>query len=130
MRRQIIPAILKDRNYIADNRYEVVTPDGRVVTSGVVTDDVLAQLRAGKLMVRQKPGPKNALGLVKLMFPNEYYVYLHSTPSTELFARSQRAFSSGCTALIPYGSTTLSGMISYPSRSSIRLPSVPQKRMT
>jgi murein L,D-transpeptidase YcbB/YkuD len=96
MRRQIIPAILKDRNYIADNRYEVVTPDGRVVTSGVVTDDVLAQLRAGKLMVRQKPGPKNALGLVKLMFPNEYYVYLHSTPSTELFARTQRAFSSGC----------------------------------
>jgi len=96
MRRQIIPAILKDRNYIADNRYEVVMPDGRVVTSGVVTDDVLAQLRAGKLMVRQKPGPKNALGLVKLMFPNEYHVYLHSTPSTELFARTQRAFSSGC----------------------------------
>ena len=96
MRRQIIPAILKDRNYIADNRYEMVTPDGRVVSSGVVTDDVLAQLRAGKLMVRQKPGPKNALGLVKLMFPNEYHVYLHSTPSTELFARTQRTFSSGC----------------------------------
>jgi L,D-transpeptidase YcbB len=95
MRRQIIPAIQKDRGYIAKNRYEV-TSGGTVVTSGLISDDVLAQLRAGRLGVRQKPGPKNALGLVKLMFPNEYAVYLHSTPSTELFANSRRDFSSGC----------------------------------
>jgi murein L,D-transpeptidase YcbB/YkuD len=96
MRRQIIPSIQRDRGYIAKNRYEVTTRDGAVVTSGLISDDVLAQLRAGKLGVRQKPGPKNALGLVKLMFPNEYSVYLHSTPSTELFAKSRRDFSSGC----------------------------------
>jgi len=96
MRRSILPSIQRDRSYIANNRYEVTTPGGALVTSGVISDDVLAQLRAGKLMVRQKPGPKNALGLVKLMFPNEHSVYLHSTPSTELFARSRRDFSSGC----------------------------------
>lgn len=96
MRRSILPSIQRDRGYIAKNRYEVTTPGGALVTSGVISDEVLAQLRAGKLMVRQKPGPKNALGLVKLMFPNEHHVYLHSTPSTELFARSRRDFSAGC----------------------------------
>jgi len=53
-------------------------------------------LKAGKLAVRQKPGPTNALGLVKLMFPNEYNVYLHSTPASELFSRTRRDFSHGC----------------------------------
>jgi murein L,D-transpeptidase YcbB/YkuD len=96
MRRSILPAIRRNRDYIASNRYEVTTPGGKVVTSGTITDDVLAQLESGRLMVRQKPGPKNALGLVKLIFPNEHSVYLHSTPSTELFGRTRRDFSSGC----------------------------------
>jgi murein L,D-transpeptidase YcbB/YkuD len=67
-----------------------------VVTSGVISDEVLADLKAGKLAVRQKPGPANALGLVKLMFPNEFNVYLHSTPAPELFSRTRRDFSHGC----------------------------------
>ena len=46
--------------------------------------------------MRQKPGPTNALGLVKLIFPNEHNVYLHSTPSQSLFSRSRRDFSHGC----------------------------------
>ena len=46
--------------------------------------------------LRQDPGPQNALGLVKFMFPNRYLVYLHDTPSRELFDESARAFSSGC----------------------------------
>jgi L,D-transpeptidase YcbB len=96
MRRQIIPAIRKNPDYVAANRYEVTTRDGTLVTSGTISDDVLAQLQAGKLSVRQKPGPKNALGLVKLMFPNEYHVYLHSTPATEHFSLARRDFSSGC----------------------------------
>jgi L,D-transpeptidase YcbB len=96
MRRQKLPAIRRDRNYVANNGYEVITHDGKVITSGRITDEVLAQLESSKLTLRQKPGPKNALGLVKLMFPNEHHVYLHSTPSTELFARSRRDFSSGC----------------------------------
>lgn len=46
--------------------------------------------------LRQDPGPYNALGRVKFMFPNRYHVYLHDTPSQSLFNRAQRAFSSGC----------------------------------
>jgi L,D-transpeptidase YcbB len=95
-RSEIVPAIRKDRDYIAKKGFEVVTPQGSVVTSGTINDDILQQLSAGKLMVRQKPGPTNALGLVKLMFPNEYNVYLHSTPSPQLFSQSRRDFSHGC----------------------------------
>ena len=96
LRRNVIPAIKRDRSEVAKKNYEITTPDGKVITSGPVSDDVLAQLEAGKMTVRQKPGPDNALGLVKLMFPNEYHVYLHSTPATELFSRSRRDFSAGC----------------------------------
>jgi len=96
LRSEIIPAIQRDRGYVARKNFEVATYDGKVVTSGEVSDEVLAQLRSGKLMVRQKPGSANALGLVKLMFPNEYNVYLHSTPSQELFSRTRRDFSHGC----------------------------------
>ncbi len=96
LRGEIVPAIQRDRGYIASKNYEVTTFDGKVVTSGSISDEVLAQLKAGKLMVRQKPGPTNALGLVKLIFPNENNVYLHSTPSPSLFSRSRRDFSHGC----------------------------------
>jgi murein L,D-transpeptidase YcbB/YkuD len=95
-RSEIVPAIQRNRDYVAKNNFEVVTPGGQVVTSGKISDDVLQQLRARKLAVRQKPGPKNALGLVKLIFPNEHNVYLHSTPAQQLFARSRRDFSHGC----------------------------------
>ena len=96
LRGEIVPAIERDRNYIAKKRYEVTTSNGDPVMSGTISDDVLSQLRTGKLAVRQKPGPANALGLVKLMFPNEFNVYLHSTPAPELFSRTRRDFSHGC----------------------------------
>jgi murein L,D-transpeptidase YcbB/YkuD len=95
-RSEIVPAVQKDRDYIAKKGFEVVTPGGQLVTSGAITDEVLAQLRSGRLEVRQKPGALNALGLVKLMFPNEYNVYLHGTPSPELFLQTRRDFSHGC----------------------------------
>ena len=96
VRAETIPAIVKNRNYIRDKGFEVTDTSGRLITSGTISDDVLAQLRAGKLMVRQKPGPTNALGLVKFIFPNENNVYLHSTPAPQLFAQSRRDFSHGC----------------------------------
>src|SRR5262249_5472449 len=46
--------------------------------------------------IRQRPGPKNALGLAKFIFPNNYNVYLHSTPELQLFSRARRDFSHGC----------------------------------
>jgi murein L,D-transpeptidase YcbB/YkuD len=95
-RSEIVPAIRKDRNYIAKKGFEVTTHRGEVVTSGAIDDAVLEQLRTGKLAVRQKPGPANSLGLVKLIFPNSHNVYLHSTPAPELFSRSRRDFSHGC----------------------------------
>ena len=70
-----------------------------VVSAGTVTPEMLSQLRAGKLFVRQKPGPKNALGLAKFLFPNSYNVYMHDTPAPEFFAKSRRDFSHGCIRL-------------------------------
>ena len=96
LRNEIVPKIAKDPAYLEKNAFEVATYSGQVVTDGVVGAETLAQLRAGKLMVRQKPGPKNALGLIKFIFPNDNNVYLHSTPSTSLFAQSRRDFSHGC----------------------------------
>lgn len=98
-RAEMIPRIEKDRNYVAKKSLEVVTPDGRVVTDGPVSDEVFQQLRAGKLRLRQKPGPSNSLGLVKLIFPNEDNVYLHGTDVPELFSRSRRDLSHGCIRL-------------------------------
>ena len=69
------------------------------MTAGPVTSDVFAQLRAGKLFIRQLPGPKNSLGLVKFIFPNDYNVYMHDSPEQQLFSRSRRDFSHGCIRL-------------------------------
>jgi L,D-transpeptidase YcbB len=96
LRRTVIPGILKSSGYLARERFEVTDSTGKLVSPN---DDLVAGLRSGKYFVRQKPGPTNALGLIKFMFPNTYSVYLHSTPSTELFSRSRRDFSSGCIRL-------------------------------
>jgi L,D-transpeptidase YcbB len=96
LRRTVIPGILKSSGYLARERFEVTDSSGKLVSPN---DDLVAGLRSGKYFVRQKPGPTNALGLIKFMFPNTYSVYLHSTPSTELFSRSRRDFSSGCIRL-------------------------------
>ena len=96
---EMIPHIVRDPGYLASKGFEVVDSRQNVVAAGAVTPEVLAQLRAGKLFIRQKPGPKNALGLVKFVFPNSYNVYMHDTPSTEFFAKSRRDFSHGCIRL-------------------------------
>ncbi len=53
----------------------------------------------GQTRVRQRPGPKNALGYVKFLFPNDFNIYLHDTPNQELFNKDVRAFSHGCIRL-------------------------------
>jgi murein L,D-transpeptidase YcbB/YkuD len=53
----------------------------------------------GRTAVRQRPGPKNALGFVKFLFPNDFNIYLHDTPNHELFDKDVRAFSHGCIRL-------------------------------
>jgi len=95
-RNELVPKTRRDPNYLADHGFEVVAGSGNVVSSSPASDDVISGLRSGALSVRQIPGPKNALGLVKFIFPNQYNVYLHSTPEPELFSRSRRDFSHGC----------------------------------
>jgi murein L,D-transpeptidase YcbB/YkuD len=62
----------------------------------VLTNYTAKQVAQGMVMVREKPGPTNSLGLVKFIFPNQYDIYLHSTPAVSLFDRTRRDFSHGC----------------------------------
>jgi len=96
---EFFPRIARDPDYLAKKGFEVVNNRQEVVTSGTLTGDVFDQLRAGKLFIRQTPGPKNALGLVKFIFPNDYNVYMHDSPEQELFSKSRRDFSHGCVRL-------------------------------
>ena len=93
---EILPPARRDREYLARNGYEIV--EGWGVRSPVVNPPVLrnADFRSYRYRIRQRPGPTNALGRVKFMFPNDYNVYLHDTPFGELFAETKRAFSHGC----------------------------------
>ena len=75
--KEIFPKEESNPGYLAANNMEVYSDHGR---------------RA----VRQLPGPKNSLGLVKFMFPNDFNIYLHDTPNDELFTKDVRAFSHGC----------------------------------
>jgi murein L,D-transpeptidase YcbB/YkuD len=99
VRAEFLPKIARDPDYLAKKGFEVGDSRQQVVTSGSVTSDVLEQLRAGKLSIRQTSGPKNALGLVKFIFPNNYNIYFHDTPEQEFFAKSRRDFSHGCIRL-------------------------------
>jgi murein L,D-transpeptidase YcbB/YkuD len=96
VRTEMLPHIEKDPGYLAKNSYELVDNTGTVVDSGTVSKEMKLQLRSGKLVIRQTPGPNNALGLLKFDFPNQHEVYMHGTPAMELFSRSRRDFSHGC----------------------------------
>ncbi len=93
-RDEIVPRLRRDPGYLVREGFEFVAANGQ--TGTVVTAATLAALQAGQLRVRQRPGPRNALGDIKFVFPNASNVYLHHTPSTQLFARERRDFSHGC----------------------------------
>jgi L,D-transpeptidase YcbB len=90
-RKELAPHVATNKGYLASKNFEVTDSKGAVQTSYTAK-----QVAQGGVMVREKPGPKNSLGLVKFMFPNEYSIYLHSTPATQLFEQSRRDFSHGC----------------------------------
>ena len=96
MRRELLPLIRKDPSYLARNDMEIVRGGSDTAKAIEPTDQVLDELAAGKLRLRQRPGAKNALGSVKFIMPNPHDVYLHATPNIELFERTGRAFSHGC----------------------------------
>jgi len=95
LRKETLPAIRRDPSYLSRNNMSVVTTSGKIVDPTAI-DWAATASKGFPYMIRQEPGPHNALGRVKFMFPNKYMVYLHDTPSKGLFARTERAFSHGC----------------------------------
>jgi murein L,D-transpeptidase YcbB/YkuD len=96
--REILPMIEWNPGYLRGHEMEVVAARGRVHGDSV-TPALLRGLRRGRLGIRQRPGPGNALGLVKFIFPNAESTYLHGTPRTELFSQPRRDFSHGCVSV-------------------------------
>jgi murein L,D-transpeptidase YcbB/YkuD len=95
-REELLPRIKRNPAYLAENSYDLVAGDGTVVDEDPARNEVRERLRLGQLGIRQRPGPDNSLGLVKFDFPNQFDVYMHGTPTRELFSRSRRDFSHGC----------------------------------
>jgi L,D-transpeptidase YcbB len=91
----ILPAAKRDPGSITRKGLKVLDANGRALDPGSID---WSRFNSGHIpyTLRQDPGPSNALGRVKLMFPNPYFVYLHDTPSQALFERAERSFSSGC----------------------------------
>lgn len=93
---ELLPQIRANPDWVANNDFEIIRgagDDGAVVAQDAAS---VAGLESGALRLRQKPGPRNALGNAKFLFPNRYNVYLHDTPSQGAFAQSRRALSHGC----------------------------------
>ncbi len=95
-REELLPTIDGDPAYLERNDMEIVRGYGANVNVLGTDAAAIAELRAGRARVRQRPGPQNALGLIKFELPNPYDVYLHSTPQLALFSRERRALSHGC----------------------------------
>jgi L,D-transpeptidase YcbB len=77
LKKEFLPKLAEDPLFAERQGYEVVQHGDRI-------------------SIRQPPGERNALGRIKFMFPNDHAVYLHDTPTRNLFAQSERAFSHGC----------------------------------
>ncbi len=95
----LIPALLRDPGYFSSHHIRVLSSwreDAMELDPLSVHWSEYLSRRAIPFQLRQDPGPHNALGRIKFMLPNRYSVYLHDTPSKQLFKRSVRAFSHGC----------------------------------
>jgi murein L,D-transpeptidase YcbB/YkuD len=93
--RDVLPAVQKDASYLERKNISVLDGSGNVVNPDGI-DWSMYTAKNFPYVFRQEPGPDNALGQVKFIFPNEHFVFLHDTPSKTLFDREMRTFSSGC----------------------------------
>jgi murein L,D-transpeptidase YcbB/YkuD len=93
LNKETLPRARKDPNYLKNRNMVVVDGSGNIVDSSKVNS------KPFNYSIRQEPGPDNALGRVKFIFPNPYHVYLHDTPAKAKFAEAERAFSHGCVRL-------------------------------
>ena len=96
LRAEIIPHARRDPGYLSSEDMEIIAADSDGGAPLPATAENLDKVLAGKLFLRQRPGPKNSLGPAKFIFPNDENVYLHGTPAQRLFSRARRDFSHGC----------------------------------
>ena len=100
VKKEMIPNILKNPNYLQERGYEVrksyVLSRPTINTQNIDWARVLRNGQTKKYKFMQPPGPKNALGKIKFKFPNQFAVYLHDTPAKKYFKKARRDFSHGC----------------------------------
>jgi len=95
-RAEMLPKLEREPELFAQQGFEFY--DGQAVIDALTAENIAAA-QAGRLRLRQRPGPQNALGGIKFVFPNQDNIYLHDTPARRLFARARRDFSHGCIRL-------------------------------
>ena len=93
-RHELVPQLKRHPERWSRDGYEFVGAAGRV--DAVYSSDGLDAVVAGHQRIRQRPGPRNPLGDIKFVFPNQEQIYLHHTPTPDLFQRGRRDFSHGC----------------------------------
>ena len=99
LQKEILPAVRRNPGYLKRNDLEVYSGSGDTGPALPATAANIARVARGQPGIRQRPGPRNSLGLAKFIFPNDHNVYFHGTPATELFSRARRDFSHGCIRL-------------------------------
>ncbi len=92
---EMLPQMKADSSYLPARNFGLFDQEWRSVDPAVLDWESVSASDFPYNLV-QRPGPDNALGAVKFMFPNAHSVYLHDTPNRELFGRAPRAFSHGC----------------------------------
>ncbi len=93
-RNETLPKLRRDPAYFEQQGFEFVSGSGEVHTT--LSEQYLDAVARGQMRIRQRPGPRNALGDIKFVFPNNSNIYLHHTPSPGLFQRERRDLSHGC----------------------------------
>lgn len=95
---EMLPKIINDQSYLERNNYALYNSSGKQVSASAVNWQQVAAKGHG-ISIRQKPGKNNALGELKILFPNKHDIYLHDTPNKAAFSRDMRAVSHGCVRL-------------------------------
>ena len=95
LRQDVLPGVRRDPDYLRKHHLRLIAGDGSSVDPASV-DWHRVRASSFPYTLRQDPGAENALGRVAIMFPNRYSVYMHDTPTRELFAKPERMLSSGC----------------------------------
>lgn len=94
----VLPQLGENTDYLKNKNIGVYTHDGKKIHPDSVNWSAYSS-KSLPYKLRQAPGWNNSLGLIKFMFPNKYYIYIHDTPSKYLFNHGSRAYSSGCVRL-------------------------------